>query len=300
MNTSILNIISRAQKSHQLEILDTQILVAHTLNKPREWVVSHPEFSLSFWQLLKIRQLIRKRAKGVPIAYLTGHKEFFGFDFFVNKHTLVPRPDTEILVESVLNSPPDSTPPSPDSGGNIVLIDIGTGSGCIPIAIQKTVQQKYPSLKLKTFATDISTKALKVAQKNAQKHKAEMTFFQGNLLEPILKNKNSLFGDRDTRIILTANLPYLTQKQFDEEHSIQHEPHLALVADDNGLALYKILLEQIQFLVSNFKSPITCYFEIDPSQAVLLSEYIQNIFPDTKIEIIKDLCGRDRIIKIDL
>ncbi len=290
MNTSILNIISRAQKSYQLEILDTQILIAHTLKKPREWVVSHPEFSLPWLPNFKIQRLFRLRAKGVPVAYLTGHKEFFGLDFIVNKHTLVPRPDTEILVENVLSVIARNVVTKQS-----ILIDIGTGSGCIPISIQKTLQQKNPSLSLETFATDISKNALKIAKRNSQRHKTNITFLQGNLLEPILKNQKSLSLISDSQIILTANLPYLTQTQFEQERSIQHEPHSALVADDQGLALYKTLLGQIK----QSGNSLTAWFEIDPSQAVPLSTYIQDVFPQAKIEIIKDLCGRERTIKFE-
>ncbi len=276
----------------QIDRLDAEILLSFVLQKPREWVVSHPEFHLAWLANFKLQRLFRLRAKGVPIAYLTGHKEFFGLDFIVNKHTLVPRPDTEILVENVLSVIARNVVTKQS-----ILIDIGTGSGCIPISIQKTLQQKNPSLSLETFATDISKNALKIAKRNSQRHKTDITFLQGNLLEPILKNQKLLSLISDSQIIITANLPYLTQKQFEQERSIQHEPHSALVADDQGLALYKILLGQIQFLVSNFKSPITYYFEIDPSQTIPLSHYIQTIFPHAKIEIIKDLCGRNRVIQ---
>ena len=108
-----------------------------------------------------------------------------------------------------------------------------------------------------------------------------------------MKNQKSLSLISDSQIILTANLPYLTQTQFEQERSIQHEPHSALVADDQGLALYKTLLGQIK----QSGNSLTAWFEIDPSQAVPLSTYIQDVFPQAKIEIIKDLANFDRVIQ---
>ena len=283
---TILSFLGSAIK--QIDRLDAEILLSFVLQKPREWVVSHPEFSLPGLANFKLQRLFRLRAKGVPIAYLTGHKEFFSFDFIVNKHTLIPRPDTEILVENVLSVIARNVVTKQS-----ILIDIGTGSGCIPISIQKTLQQKNPSLSLETFATDISKNALKIAKRNSQRHKTNITFLQGNLLEPILKNQKLLSFISDSQIILTANLPYLTQTQFEQEPSIQREPHSALVADDQGLALYKTLLEQIK----QSGLFLTAWFEIDPSQTTPLSHYIQTIFPHAKIEIIKDLCGRNRVIQ---
>lgn len=286
---TILSFLAVAIK--QIDRLDAEILLSFVLKKPREWVVSHPEFHLPWLANFKLQRLFRLRAKGVPIAYLTGHKEFFGFDFIVNKHTLVPRPDTEILVENVL-----SVIAMNEVTKQSILIDIGTGSGCIPIAIQKTLKQKNSSLSLETFATDISKNALKIAKRNSQRYKTDITFLQGNLLEPILKNQKLLSLISNSQIILTANLPYLTQTQFEQERSIQHEPHSALVAEDNGLALYKTLLGQIK----QSGLSLTAWFEIDPSQSIPLSQYIQDVFPQAKIQIIKDLCGRERIIKMQI
>ncbi len=291
MKKTLLKTIEITQKKYHLDLFDIQILLAHVLKKPREWVVSHPEFTLPWLANFKLQRLFRLRAKGVPIAYLTGHKEFFGFNFLVNKHTLVPRPDTEILVENVISViAPGRVGREHTEAKQSLLIDIGTGSGCIPIAIQKTLQQKNPSYQLETIATDISKKALEVAKKNAQIHKTNITFLQGNLLEPIINKKIDL---SNKQILLTANLPYLTQEQFDTEASIQKEPHSALVAEDNGLALYKRLLSQIQ----ETHIPLTAWFEIDPSQTTPLSKYIQDVFPHAKIQILKDLCDKDRVIQ---
>ncbi len=274
--------------SVKIDARDARILLAHVIKKPIEFLIAHPEYTIGKLDNLKIKRLVKKRAQDIPLAYLTGHKEFFGFDFLVSKHTLVPRPETEVLVEAALK----------EIEKGIILIDIGTGTGCIPISILKSSspwknsESIFPILQ--SFAIDISKQALKIAQKNAAAHNVNITFLRGNLLEPVLKNSELLA--LSSKLIITANLPYLTQEQFDEETSIQHEPHSALVAEDNGLALYKKLLNQIQFLISHFQLHVSAFFEIDPSQAAQLSHYIQSQFPKVEIKTIKDGRENNRVL----
>ncbi len=277
--TTIKNLLIVGTK--KIDRLDAELILAHVLKKKREFVITHPEFLVPCFPKFRFQNSVSKRTKGIPLAYLTGHKEFFGLDFLVNKHTLIPRPETEVLIEEALK----------EIKKNTTIIDVGTGSGCIPISIIKSLKANST-----TYATDISAKALRMARKNAAKHAVEIKFFKGNLLEPIIKNYDLL--TIGSELIITANLPYLTQKQFDEEVSIQHEPHSALVAEDNGLALYKNLLNQIQFLISNFQFRISAFFEIDPSQSLPLSKHVHNLFPNPEIKIIKDGMGNDRVIHI--
>lgn len=278
------------QKSQSIDSTEAQILLSHMTQQSREFIITHPEKKVDLLNYLKFRRLVNKRKKGVPVAYLTGHKEFFGLDILVNKYTLVPRPETEILVEKVIEEIRNKKLEI----GEIILIDVGTGSGCIPISILKNINRNN----IKAFAIDISKQALKIAQQNASNYNVDINFLQGNLLEPISKFHNSLFRIPNSQIIITANLPYLTQEQFDEEPSIQHEPKSALVADDNGLALYKKLLEQIKEIALCYMCHVTCFMEIDPSQSQPLLEYIKSIFPKANIEVIKDLSGNDRVVKV--
>ncbi len=259
-----------------IDALDAEVLLAHVLAKPREFVVSHPEYIADVIQRIRFFNMVRMRKKGYAVARIIRTKEFFGFDFTVNKHTLIPRPDTEILVEAALKEAAD------------ILIDVGTGTGCIPISMLKNIKNSYK----KVFAIDISKHALRVAKKNAQKHNVDITFFKGNLLQPILHENL-----QNKKIIITANLPYLTEKQFQDEQSIQREPKNALVANDNGLELYKKLIDQIKTLTA---TEITCFFEIDPSQSKALSAYIKKILSNTSIEIKKDLAGQDRILSFKI
>lgn len=268
--------------------LDFDLLLSYTVHKPKEFFFAHPEYQLTFWQKLKLYYFLLQYKRGLPISYITHHKEFFGLDFLVTKHTLVPRPDTEIMVEEVIKEIQNQK----SKIESFILIDIGTGSGCIPIAIMKTVNHKN----IKPFAIDISKPALRVSKKNAQRHNVEIDFLHGNLLEPILNNLNSKFQIQNSSLIITANLPYLTQEQFDTESSIQHEPHSALVAEEGGLKLYKELLLQIKEVLAISNLQLTTFFEIDPSQTSLIISEIKKSLPTAQVKVIPDLGGRDRIV----
>lgn len=261
-----------------MQQIDFDLLKAHAINKPKEFLYSHPEYCLSIWEKIKLNYFVFLRNRGYSVAAIVGHKEFYGLDFLVNKHTLIPRPDTELMVAETIEE-------IKKNNEKITLIDVGTGSGCIPIAILKTLQHEP----IKTLATDISRAALRVAKKNARIHNVHIEFFRGNLLQPI--NKNSI---HDTKIIITANLPYLTEQQFQSEPSIWREPKTALVATNNGLALYEELLQQVK--TANLNA--TIFLEIDPSQSETITQIIKQYFPNAKTETKKDLGGLDRLVII--
>ena len=158
--------------------LDAEILLSHILKKPTTFLLAHDEqklcsflhfsrndkFKITFFPLWRYKRLIRKRKEGMPVAYLTGHKEFYFLDFEVNRNVLVPRPDTETMVECVIEYIKQRNDETMTRRNDIILLDIGTGSGCIPISVCKNVDG------LTAVATDISRKALKVARKNIKKH----------------------------------------------------------------------------------------------------------------------------------
>lgn len=301
--------------SNQTEV---ELILAHVLKKPREFILAHPEKIINKIQLKKYNRLINKRSQDIPMAYLTGHKEFFGVNFEVNKNVLIPRPDTELMVELVLTHITNHIP----HNSKITLIDVGTGSGCIPISIIKTSKHKN----IKTFAIDISHQALTIARKNARLNKTKIKFFQGNLLEPILCHpefisgsfskisslikqsnkkmlKPSISAGRQVqhgsdRLIIMANLPYLTQEQLKNEPSIKHEPKLALVAGRDGLKYYRQLLKQIKQNLFLIPSSLLLFLEIDPSQTSSIKKLIKKYLPKSKITIHKDLAGRNRVVEI--
>lgn len=223
--------------SSSTPVLDAEILLSFILKKNKEYLYTHGDKELSEKQIHLLSKFIRKRIDGYPIAYITGHKEFYGLDFIVTPDTLIPRPETEMMVEHLLDHLKQLTQ-------NTTVIDVGTGTGCIPISIIKNLQTT--NNKLKITAIDISMKALEVAKKNAKKHNLEndIEFIHGNLLEPILNT--SRLKPQTSNLIITANLPYLTPKQIKNSPSIQKEPELALEAGDDGLKYYKKLFNQIK------------------------------------------------------
>ena len=272
------------------------------INKPKEFIYSHSEYKLGIWQYLKLNYYLYLLKKGYSAACIVKNKEFYGLNFYVNKDVLIPRPDTEMLVEASANR-------IRNRNEKISLVDVGTGSGCIPVAIITSINQKIPKGSLwdskskkqptnliDVIATDISKKALKVARRNAKKHKVDINFLQGSLLGPVFKKYNL---QNYSSIIITANLPYLTDEQFKNEPSIQREPKLALIADKSGLALYEKLLEQIKKL-TDYNLQITTFFEIDPSQTTQITKLIKKNLPGAKINIIQDLAGKNRVVKIEI
>jgi release factor glutamine methyltransferase len=284
--------ISGMLKQSHTNQRDVELLIAHVLGVTKEYVVAHPEHHLSWRQRIHLNILLKKRARDVPLAYLMGHKEFFGLDFDVNKHTLIPRPETELIVSLVLNKLKASVDQRP-----MTVIDIGTGSGCISISIANFIGRSREST-VKLYATDISKKTLHVAKRNAIKHDVNITFLHGNLLEPIAQQPKTL--NHKASVIIIANLPYLSQEEFEQEPTIRHEPHAALVAADGGLSLYKKLLKQIHDLKRTFAQPITCLLEMNPSQVGPMKNISIKLWPRSLVSIHKDLSGTSRVLQIDL
>jgi release factor glutamine methyltransferase len=286
--------IFRLQKSNiKNPYLDAEILLSFILNKPQEFIFTHPEYKLTKFQISNYQLLISRRQKGEPVAYLTGHKEFYGLDFFVNKNVLIPRPETELMVDKTLSLMSNISHP-------ISLIDIGTGSGCIIITLQKILKLKSKIINYKFFATDISKDALKIAKNNAKKHGVDkkIKFLPGDLLEPLIKNSKYLNNPKNP-IIITANLPYLTPSQINNSPTIKKEPKIALVAGSDGLKYYQKLFKQIkQFQkICNVKYMLC---EIDPRQKIQIGTLIKKELKISSFQIKKDLRGHSRLAIINL
>jgi release factor glutamine methyltransferase len=271
-------------KRTKLPVLDTELILAYVLKKTREYVFTHPEFKLSKIQLQKFKKLVLRRKKGEPIAYLTGKKGFYDLEFLVNKNVLIPRPETELIVDEVKSL-------TRNKDYQFSIIDVGTGSGCIIITLAKLLKQNA------FYGIDISSQALQVAKKNAKSNDViNIKFIHGDLLNPFLNNpKNPKILNNPTIII--ANLPYLTKEQIKNSSSIKKEPRLALLGGKNGLYYYEKLLQQINLM--HLKS--SCIFlEIDPSQKTKIKSLIKKYLPTADIEIKKDLKGHNRLVKISL
>ncbi len=294
---------------NRIDRLDLDLIIAHVLKKNREFILTNPKQHLGFFQLIKIKSLISRRIKHEPLAYLTGHKEFYGLDFQVNRHTLIPRPETELLVENVLrllgqnrqqkNSKHNQTNVS-TYVSNSILIDIGTGSGNIIMATAKNLKKS----KIQYLAIDQSRQALKIARKNAHQHQVDqkIKFLQGDLLKPFIKKYSSQIENLSS-IIIAANLPYLSQEilQSASVDVKKFEPESALLSPQKGLGHYEKLFNQIQKIhLNNPKLPITVLIEYSPEQKQDLQEMIKKILPESQSDFQKDLSGLWRIAQINL
>jgi release factor glutamine methyltransferase len=227
--------------------LDTEILLAHVLKKDRTWLMAHPNTPLSENQHKEFDALIRRRKNHEPIAYIIGEKEFYGRPFFVDKHVLIPRPSTEGLIDLTLQYIRKPQEEMIDVDSEIVvfskvfkdespqiIVDIGTGSGCIAI----TIALECPELSV--IATDISKSALGVAKDNAEKHKVidRIQFLQGNLLDPL--------QDFDQNFLLVSNPPYVPSGDIPMRDVRDYEPKKALFAGPDGMDVLSTLFLQAQ------------------------------------------------------
>ncbi|NTW46237.1 MAG: peptide chain release factor N(5)-glutamine methyltransferase [Candidatus Moranbacteria bacterium] len=275
---------------------DFAILAAHAVGKPKEYVFREPGHVLSGTEETALRESLRRRSSREPVAYIVGEKEFFGLPFEVTRDTLVPRPETEHLVEEALSllSGTDS---------DTTVIDIGTGSGAIIVPIAKTIGTTVAKTidepkKISFFATDFSTGALEVARRNAKRHDVghRIVFLEGNLLDPVPEDA----FDSD-RIIFLANLPYLSEEIYSsaDRDVRDYEPRSALVAQDDGLALYLRLLDDIARRKHDSwpDMRINGLFEIGPEQRDRISSEFERRFPNDEHSIIDDLSGRPRIFR---
>lgn len=223
--------------------LDAEILLSFTLKKDRAFLFTYPEKELTKQQWQKYKKLIAQRKKHKPIAYITHHKEFYGLDFYVDKRVLIPRPETENLIEEVINFIKHQ-PQTTNHQLQTTILDVGTGSGCIAIALAKNLP------KAKIYAIDISKKAIAVAKINAKKHKvlSQIKFIKSNLLNRLPKTIK--FN------VIVVNLPYLSKKEW--QNTVldikKYEPKLALVGGENGNEIYKkFFLQAKQYLKPNGK-----------------------------------------------
>jgi len=276
-------------------LYEAELLLSHTLKKEREFLFTHPEAEIGQKKFIEFRKLLEKRKHNFSIAYLCGYKYFFGLKFFINADVLVPRPETELMVEEALRHTNKNTVRS--RYGKILILDIGTGSGCISIATAKELQKSNKRLAGYEFhAVDISKKALKIAKKNAAFHnvKNNVSFYHGDLLEPILKKRKKEKG----KIIICANLPYLTPAQIKDSPSIRKEPKLALAAGRDGLKYYRALFRQISQNLLPRQSDVILLIEIDHTQKACVTKLIREELPQAKFTIKKDLSGFDRLVSI--
>lgn len=264
-----------AQKNIDTARLDAEILLAHCLRQSRAWLFAHNTDSLSPQIDQKYRSLIARRAKFEPVAYIIGEREFYGLPFYLSPAVLIPRPDTEILVEHALANLPK----------NAIIADVGTGSGCIAV----TVAHQMPMVRV--IATDISAAAIAVARKNIARHdvSARVSVLQANLLDGIVGKFDAIL----------SNPPYVARAEWDTlpPDVKRFEPHTALFSAKNGLAHIEKLLAGAS---TRLKPKGFIMIEIGFSHGERAFSLAKKYYSVAQISILKDLAGKDRVLTVQV
>ena len=218
-----------------------------------------------------LKDALKRLENGEPVQYIVGNVDFYGYIIDVNKNVLIPRRETEELVEEVIKRS--------KVFNNPVIIDVGTGSGAIAISLSK-------ELNCHIYASDISKNALKVAKENSIKNNSNITFLEGDMLEPYIKNNIKVD-------IIVSNPPYIKEDEEIEKIVKDNEPHLALYAKNNGLEFYESILKDAKKIL-NKKYLIA--FEIGITQGEDIKKLANKYLPNAKVEIKKDLSDKNRFI----
>jgi release factor glutamine methyltransferase len=254
--------------------LDAEVLLAHALDQDRAWLYAHPDYTLSLTQSRAYQSLLDRRARREPVAYLTGHKEFYALDFYVTPHVLIPRPETELLVDRAIQY-------IETLSTSATIADVGTGSGAIAVTLALHLPQAQ------IIATDTSPAALVVARRNAARHGVASRVFpiQADLLAPLSQRLD----------LIVANPPYLNRDELctASPEVAYWEPRAALDGGPDGLAIIRRLLAMASHRLA---SGAALLVEIGASQGYGVLELACRHFPGASVEIVQDYANRDRLL----
>jgi release factor glutamine methyltransferase len=282
------NSLKKSQDEQEIESFFF-ILTEYLHNLKRVDVALNPNFKLSDAEVEKWNCILTELQQEKPIQYITREAWFYGLKFEVNENTLIPRPETEELVEWIIESQKSKV-----QSHKLEILDIGTGTGCIPIALKANLPQANVS------AIDVSEKALEVAKRNAELNTVEINFIQANILEVSdlskLQTPNSQLPTNFD--IIVSNPPYVRvlEKQEIRKNVLDYEPHLALFVEDNDALLFYRKIAQLA--IKNLTSNGLLFFEINQYLGNETVELLQNL-GFKNIELRKDFYGNDRMIKCE-
>jgi release factor glutamine methyltransferase len=254
--------------------LDAQTLLAHLSRHPRSWLLGHPEAPLNETILARLDAAVERLTGGEPLPYVLGEWEFYGLSFCISPAVLIPRPETELLVERAIRW-------LEEHPGLRKAADVGTGSGCIAISLAVNVGD------LQVSASDVSPAALEIAEKNAERHRVaeRIHFALGDLLKP---------GEFRFDLIC-ANLPYIPTETLRSLPVYGREPTLALDGGPDGLAVIRRLLSQAKGKISPGGLLLA---EIEAGQGEIAQKAARIEFPQSEISILPDLSGKDRLLEV--
>ena len=263
--------------------LDAELLLAHVLGWSRARVLAEGHLSLGDAQQSAFRDLVARRAMLEPVAYIVGHKEFYGLDFVVNHHVLVPRPETELLIDLALQRVQQLRRSAGrfGAGDRLRIVDVGTGSGCIAVALAVHLPEAQVE------AVDSSREALEVARQNVARH--------GVAQRVRLAEGDLLVGVRTPADMIVSNPPYTVLSEISEDVR-RHEPRIALDGGPDGLAAYRRLLEQAP---AKLRRDGAILLEIGATQGAVVRELARTHFPHAQIAVYPDLAGLDRVVVIE-
>jgi release factor glutamine methyltransferase len=256
--------------------LDSQVLLAQVLGRPRAWVMAHPQAELNDAQTKRLQGQLQRLEAGEPLPYVIGHWEFYGLDFQLNPAVLIPRPETELLVDQA------STWLQANPKRNRAA-DVGTGSGCIAVSLAA----HHPDLRV--MATDVSTVALRIARKNAARYGVaqRMDFVQADLLAALHRPFD----------LICANLPYIPSAELKKLKIFGREPSLALDGGTDGLVIIRRLLAQAERKLAPGGLLLV---EIEASQGGQALSLAGQSFPAARSAVLADLAGRQRLLRVEL
>ena len=258
--------------------LDAELLLRHVLGRDRAWILAHIQDVLGAEHQKNFDRLISRREKREPLQYITGTQEFWGLDFIVTPDVLIPRPETELIVESALRTASGAASP--------LIVDLCTGSGCIAVSLAKELPAS------RVLAADRSEKALDVARENARKHQVSdrIRFFHGDLFEPLDE-----LDIRGRVYIMASNPPYVPDGLL---HMLQpevkdHEPELALVAGPEGTEIHQRIINAAPDYLRHHGSLI---MEMGMGQGEKVGQMVRASGAFQAPDILKDLAGIERVI----
>ena len=260
--------------------IEARILLGYTTKLSPVQIYTYPERTLSQEQEVKLQELVERRLCHEPAAYIVNHREFYGIDFYVDSRVLIPRPETELLVDMALEFARSST----YHVRPLLIADIGTGCGAIAISLAINIPQS------KIYATDVSPSALEVARLNCEYHNVtdRINLLQDNLLEPLPSPVD----------LIVANLPYIKRAELANlsPEIIQFEPSLAIDGGESGLDYIGQLLEQAGDRIDNRGRLL---LEVGQNQEKEIDNLVRNRLGRVNFEFISDSNGIKRVVRID-